>query len=43
MEYFLSTNQILGNAIDEQNRNILFHALPLGNTSIIERLLQAVQ
>lgn len=41
LDYFLSTNQILGNSLDEQNRNILFHALPFGNTQIIERLIES--
>ena len=36
-------NQVPGDALDDQNRNILFHALPLENLSIIEHLLQAVQ
>ena len=43
MDYFIQTKQLLGNALDEQQRNILFHALPLGNLPIIEHLLQAVE
>ncbi|CAF0985913.1 unnamed protein product [Rotaria sordida] len=40
IEYFIKTNQLTGDYIDEQNRNILFHALPMGNTSMIEHLLK---
>lgn len=43
MDYFIQTKQLLGNALDEQQRNILFHALPLGNLPMIEHLLQAVE
>ncbi|CAF3422231.1 unnamed protein product [Rotaria socialis] len=41
IEYFIKTNQLTGEPIDEQNRNILFHALPIGNISMIEHLLKS--
>ncbi|CAF5200023.1 unnamed protein product, partial [Rotaria magnacalcarata] len=41
IQYFIKTNQITGESIDEQNRNILFHALPIGNISTIEHLLKS--
>ncbi|CAF4070795.1 unnamed protein product, partial [Rotaria sp. Silwood2] len=41
IEYFIKTNQLTGDGLDEQNRNILFHALPIGNTSMIEHLLKS--
>lgn len=43
MEYFIKTNQLTGDYLDEQNRNILFHALPTENISIIEYLLRSVE
>jgi len=41
IEYFIKTNQITGESLDDQNRNILFHALPIGNTPMIEHLLKS--
>ncbi len=43
MEYFIKTNQLTGESLDDQNRNILFHALPLGNILMIEHLLKSVE
>jgi len=43
IEYFIKTNQLTGEPLDEQNRNILFHALPLENTPMIEYLIKSVQ
>lgn len=43
IDYLIKTNQLTGEALDEQNRNILFHALPLGNTPLIEHLLKSVE
>ena len=43
IEYFIKTNQLTGEPLDDQNRNILFHALPLGNTPMIEHLLKSVE
>ncbi|CAF3652212.1 unnamed protein product [Rotaria sp. Silwood1] len=41
IEYFIKTKQLTGDYLDEQNRNILFHALPMGNISMIEYLLKS--
>jgi hypothetical protein len=43
IEYLIKTNQLTGESLDDQNRNILFHALPLGNISMIEHLLKSVE
>jgi len=43
IEYFIKTNQLTGDSLDDQNRNILFHALPLGNIPMIEHLLKSVE
>ena len=43
LDYFIRTNQLPGHALDDQHRNVLFHALPLGNTTTIEHILQAVE
>lgn len=43
IEYFIKTKQLTGNYIDDQNRNILFHAIPIGNISMIEYLLKSVE
>lgn len=43
IEYFIKTKQLTGESLDDQNRNILFHALPLGNISMIEHLLKSVE
>jgi hypothetical protein len=43
IEYLIKTNQLTGESLDDQNRNILFHALPLGNIFMIEHLLKSVE
>ncbi|CAF0996061.1 unnamed protein product [Adineta steineri] len=41
IEYFIKTKQLTGDALDDQNRNILFHALTLENIPMIEHLLKS--
>ncbi len=43
IEYLIKTNQLTGESLDDQNRNILFHALPLGNIIMIEHILKSVE
>jgi hypothetical protein len=43
IEYFIKTNQLTGDSLDDQNRNILFHALPFGNIPMIEHLVKSVE
>ncbi|CAF0954317.1 unnamed protein product [Adineta ricciae] len=41
IEYFIKTNQLTGDSLDDQNRNALFHCLPLGNLLMFEHLLKS--